>query len=650
MKAFLKNIILIGHDGDLKRLDFDRGLNIITGDSKTGKSALIEIVDFCLFSKRSTIPVGKVTDFTDIFCCIFEHNNKKIIIGRSNNQPTKCYFSVEYSVDFNVDNEINSNYFKSKKTRTRFEVQKDFEEHLGLSVEDTSLNDDDDYKLNKGKVSIRNATSLFFQHQNLIANKHSLFYRFDNFIKSRIVIDQFPIFMGWVDSRYYRLKKRSEDLEKQIKKIEAEEKKALLGIQEKREKLLIPIRQYYRVLNLKFLDEDASLEKLKNLARNLPSVPLNAEQNVDFNKQLNALEKAKDKELTSLYECNQLISLIKANEEESIDYSNSMARLAEVSQDESVPKNSVSCPLCSTPVTSVVSKVEKVKRSRALLLDELSRIGSYKQDSSKSLNSLLLKRDKQKQVVANIDNEIRQLRKLFKVKNNLDIRDSLNNIRGRIENTLEFFIEGQKLEKSNHDLPAMKEELETCIRLIRGYGLEHKFSEANALINETMNELKKDLDFEDDLRNGEMKFKTEDFTFAYYFKNQEILLSEMGSGANWLACHLAVFLSILKLTSSSNSVIPAILFLDQPSQVYFPKVTRRFSSNNKQELLGEEEVDENIKQVINIFKVFERFLNELEKDPKIGFKPQIIVLEHADEPEFDQYVRYRWSSNGQKLI
>ncbi|NMU84221.1 DUF3732 domain-containing protein, partial [Vibrio parahaemolyticus] len=81
------------------------------------------------------------------------------------------------------------------------------------------------------------------------------------------------------------------DLEKQIKKIETEEKKALLGIQEKREKLLVPIRQYYRVLNLKFLDEDASLGKLKNLARNLPSVPLNAEPNVDFNKQLNALEK-----------------------------------------------------------------------------------------------------------------------------------------------------------------------------------------------------------------------------------------------------------------------------------------------------------------------------------------------------------------------
>ncbi|EEZ41593.1 DUF3732 domain-containing protein [Photobacterium damselae] len=649
MKAFLRNIILIGHDGTVKDLGFERGLNIITGDSKTGKSALIEIVDYCLFSKRSTIPVGIVTDFTDIFCCVFEHNNKKIVIGRSNRQPTKCYFAVEYSVDFIADNIINANYFKSKKTRSRLEVQKDFEEHLGLSVEDTSLTEND-YNLNKGKVSIRNATSLFFQHQNLIANKHSLFCRFDNFIKSRSVIDQFPIFMGWVDSRYYRLKKRSEELEKQIKKIDKEEKKTQLDIQEKREKLLIPIREYYRILNLKFLDEDASLDKLKYLARNLPFVPLNAEQNVDFNKQLNSLEKKKDKELTSLYECNQLISLIKSNEEESIDYSNSMERLKEISQDEFESKHNVSCPLCNAPVSNVVARVEEVKHSRMLLLDELSRINSYKQDSSKSLNSLLLKRDKQKQVIANIENEMKQLRKLYKVKNNLDIRDSLNIIRGRIESSLEIFIEGQSSEKANHYLSELREELEICDEQIRGYGLEHKFSEANALINQTMNELKKDLDFEDDLRDGEMKFKTEDFTFTYYFKKQEILLSEMGSGANWLACHLAVFLSILKLTSSSHSVIPAFLFLDQPSQVYFPKVTRRFSSINKEELSNEDGVDEDIKQVINIFKVIERFLDKLEEDPNVGFKPQIIVLEHADQPEFNKYIRYRWSSNGSKLI
>ena len=133
----------------------------------------------------------------------------------------------------------------------------------------------------------------------------------------------------------------------------------------------------------------------------------------------------------------------------------------------------------------------------------------------------------------------------------------------------------------------MKDELDEYQKKLRGYGLEHKFTEANALMNETMNALKDKLDFEDDLRNGEMKFKTQDFSFYYYYKGQEIRLSEMGSGANWLACHLAVFLSILKLIAKSDSVIPAMLFLDQPSQAYFPKVTRRFSSTNTEQIVCE---------------------------------------------------------------
>lgn len=650
MNAYLSNIVIIGHNGESKILNFKQGLNIITGDSKTGKSALIEIVDFCLFSKRSTIPVGKVTDFTKLFCCVFDHDEKKIIIARLNKEPTKCYFSIAYDTDFDIEERINDSFFSAMRPRTRQEVQQDFEEHLGLSVEDTSEDNSDDSDINKGKVSIRNATSLFFQHQNLIANKHGLFYRFDSFIKSRAVINQFPIFMGWVDSRYYRLKKRIEVLDKQIKIIEKEEKQNQFDIQSQRQKLLVPIKQYYNVINIKFLEDDATLSKLKHIATNLPVVPINAEQNIDFNKQLWNLENKKEKELTSLYECNQLISLIESNEEESADYGRSMSRLAELSSDTSIIDKTIHCPLCSSTVSSVNSKLEGVKHSREMLFKELSKVESYKQDSSGSLNTLLLKRDKQKQSISTIDGEIRQLKKLYNIKNNLSLRDELNNIRGRLENTLEFLLDSQKPYKPSTYLSELKDELELCNKQIKGYGLEHKFSEANAIINKTMNELKESLDFEDDLRNGEMRFKVEDFSFSYFMNNQEILLSEMGSGANWLACHLAVFLSILKLTAISKSVIPAMLFLDQPSQVYFPKVTRRFSSSNKQELINEEEVDENIKQVINIFKVIEKFLNNLQEDKNIGFKPQVIVLEHADEPEFDKYIRYRWSANGKKLI
>ncbi|OEF42268.1 hypothetical protein OAE_15470 [Vibrio cyclitrophicus 1F289] len=649
MKAFLKNIILIGSGGEKRELEFFNGLNIITGDSKTGKSALIEIVDFCLFSKRSTVPVGIVTNFTEIFCSVFQCNEKTIVIGRSKTKPTKCYFSVEYDPKFDAKKDIDANYFSLINTRSREEVQQDFEEHLGLSVDDTSLPEDEVNGRNKGKVSIRNATSLFFQHQNLVANKHSLFYRFDDFLKGKSVIDQFPIFMGWVDNKYYRIKKRADRLDKEIKKAEKEEKKLKLTSEEQKRRLLEPILQYYKILNIRFDENDSSISRLREIARSLPPVPINSEQNVDFKKQLNHLENKKSDMIRELYNYNQIIDLIEASELESSEYASSITKLTSVSSN-SLEVDRLSCPVCSSSVESVDSRVKAVKESRDSLINELSRIGNYKKDSSKSLSSLLLKRDNQKYKISKIDAEIRQLNKLYKVKNNTNVRDALNQVKGRIEATLELIVETQKQEQKPLELMDMKGELEEYRQTLKGYGLEHRFSEANTLINETMNQLKDKLDFEEDLRDGEMKFKTEDFSFYYYCNKQEIRLSEMGSGANWLACHLAVFLSILKLIAKSNSVIPAMLFLDQPSQVYFPKVTYRFSSNDTSALLGEEKLDENIKQVINIFSVIREFLEELENDPKIGFKPQVIVLEHADEPQFNEFVRYRWSTDGDKLI
>jgi predicted ATPase len=45
----LSEILLYSHHGELRRLSFALdGLNIITGSSSTGKSALSEIVEYCM--------------------------------------------------------------------------------------------------------------------------------------------------------------------------------------------------------------------------------------------------------------------------------------------------------------------------------------------------------------------------------------------------------------------------------------------------------------------------------------------------------------------------------------------------------------------------------------------------------------------------
>jgi len=59
-------------------------------------------------------------------------------------------------------------------------------------------------------------------------------------------------------------------------------------------------------------------------------------------------------------------------------------------------------------------------------------------------------------------------------------------------------------------------------------------------------------------------------------------------------------------------------------------------------------IDENIAQVKNIFKVFNSEIQKINAD--CGFEPQIIVMDHADEPEFNTSVKARWKKDGNKLI
>lgn len=47
MNCYLKAIVLLGKDNSRRIVPLQPGVNIITGDSKTGKSALVEIIDYC---------------------------------------------------------------------------------------------------------------------------------------------------------------------------------------------------------------------------------------------------------------------------------------------------------------------------------------------------------------------------------------------------------------------------------------------------------------------------------------------------------------------------------------------------------------------------------------------------------------------------
>ena len=55
------DIVLYSHDGRRRELSLTPGkVNIITGASKTGKSALVDIVDYCFGAGECNVPEGPI--------------------------------------------------------------------------------------------------------------------------------------------------------------------------------------------------------------------------------------------------------------------------------------------------------------------------------------------------------------------------------------------------------------------------------------------------------------------------------------------------------------------------------------------------------------------------------------------------------------
>ena len=69
MKSYIKAIIIFNKNGEKRVVPLEQGVNIITGESKTGKSALVEIIDYCLCSTRCTIPRQNNRLFVSLYSC-----------------------------------------------------------------------------------------------------------------------------------------------------------------------------------------------------------------------------------------------------------------------------------------------------------------------------------------------------------------------------------------------------------------------------------------------------------------------------------------------------------------------------------------------------------------------------------------------------
>ena len=127
-------------------------------------------------------------------------------------------------------------------------------------------------------------------------------------------------------------------------------------------------------------------------------------------------------------------------------------------------------------------------------------------------------------------------------------------------------------------------------------------------------------------------------------KDRQMSLDQIGSASNWVSCHIAFTCALQEYFAAldpSVSYIPSFMVFDQPSQVYFPKM----QASDDHQLT---DIDRK-----NVKMMFRTIVDSIKAS---GNKWQAIILEHAESSIYREFLDSgdlnelpEWR-NGEKLI
>ena len=114
MKFSIDSVILWPRKKDYsyRRVKFvPNKVNIITGASKTGKSAIIPIIDYCLGSEKCTIPVDTIRNACLWFGVLFCLENEQMLLCRKEpgNQISTGEMFILRGTEINIPDTISAN-------------------------------------------------------------------------------------------------------------------------------------------------------------------------------------------------------------------------------------------------------------------------------------------------------------------------------------------------------------------------------------------------------------------------------------------------------------------------------------------------------------------------------------------------------------
>ncbi len=633
------DIILYGENGRQRVLSFDIGkVNIITGDSKTGKTAIIDIVDYCLGSGDFKVAEGVVREYVWWYAVRYQLKQGQILVARPN--PIK-YARSASDVYFLQGDTVSIPNFSDLKANISLDIL--LQKLANIIGIDEYTHQAEGYTRPETPVTFKHSRFYCFQPQTDIDQRDFLFYNQKKDIwTEQAMKDTLPYFLGAIETESIKLKRQLADKIRNANRLERELKEAEAVVVKTMGQVFELINEAKQVgllqINKVPKDQEEGLKMLQIISiQDILQEASNVENEVIIS--LQAQREAISKELDRI---KQTIKATENYQKEAQGYESEAGYQALRLESVNIyPKgkevNNSICPLCNQDLENKIPTVEQIEKSLLGLQTNLAVTKKERPKLKQYLDSLYAERselvsknqDIEKSIIA-IYKENEQAKRL----KDLNIRKG--RVLGRISLYLESKIEVSDFSETKQKISLLRGEIDT---LQNQLSLEDKDDKLEGILDQLsvqMTSWAKELKLEFEDRT--IKFDIKKLTLFIISAERKIRFDQTGSGENWVAYHLLIHFALHKYFALNQRPTPNFLILDQMSQAYFPP---------EKDLKGNGEIEQS-EDDIAIKRFFDFVFRRTEE---LEGKMQTIIIDHAklNDEKFTGSIKEEWR-NGAKLV
>lgn len=567
----LRALALYSHDGRVRTLRFRPGaLNVISGLSRTGKTELLKIIDYCAGRKSPHLAPGPITRKVAWFAAVFEAaDGRRVLVARpqpSGQSATTAMVSYGTDLDLPADGSL------IETNGTTETVRGALDDLLGLGRYDIEEFGGARERL---RASVSHAIQFCLQSQTELMSPANLFHRGGEDNVADDFAELFPYFVGAVDEDVVAARRRAQQLRRQLRDAERrlDQLEAQLEGEQHRDVALVE-----QAVGLGLIEADEPRENPRALLVRVAQSPAGALPAAES--QLPLLEDLRGELARSRQVVRELrerrAALLQLGRDRNAHVAAAEVQLGRLGLIEAIPEPAsadvANCPVCGSELEDPDDTLQALAQDAAQLAGQLTALSGVSRDIGPAERELGAAIDD----AENRYSEARQRLDAALAQDSAAARlADEGQLRARLLGVVEEYLRTatgtssaaraelvDRIRTTTEELAAVEPGTDRA-------SIDEELEARLGAISVDMTAWARELGLES-ADEGNVYIDRRTLNVAIGTSHGRVGLAEMGSGANHVGYHMVAHLALHRHFVRENRPVPRFVFFDQPSLPFFP--------------------------------------------------------------------------------